>query len=218
MNKQFHFILTAPHAQCPSIIPELPSHPCDTLVKQAVQLFAELLSYYKENTNLKITTFLGNIQRHQSYLPWPFYTSRLWPNLEEKVLYCDLNRDACSFTEYRRKLTKLLKKEMVNKNNVWLFDIHSYPKESHEETGDLECYFILPFITKNHLKKTRNLVRYLTINNIKVGLFHGTRENSIIEQAIRMGFMNVFLVEFREDLTEARLKTIIFMILSLIFL
>jgi hypothetical protein len=214
MNKQFHFILTAPHAQCPSIIPEPSSHPCDTLVRQTVHLFAELLSYYKENTNLKITTFLGNIQRHQSYFPWPFY------DLEEKVLYCDLNRDACSFTEYRRKLTKLLKKEIVNKNNVWLFDIHSYPKESHEETGDLECYFILPYITETHLEKTRNLVQYLTKdkNNIKCGLFYGSRENSIIEQAIRMGFMNVFLVEFREDLTEARLKTIILMILSFVFL
>ena len=108
----------------------------------------------------------------------------------------DLNRDVSLQTPYRVELRRLLQWA------DYVVDVHSFPPEH----SDLECYLLAPATPVPN--SNRRIYKALVACGVAVGVFQGSDENSIMEEAARLG-KPCTLIEFNESLSVARLRTIV---------
>lgn len=161
-------VLTVPHARCPS--PEY-AHECDYAALPTARMLHQYLS----------SAWGGRVRSILSL-----------PAADEFRRDCDLNRDVCEESPYRKRVRQLLTGGAGNLGIV--LDIHSFPQR-YTSFGPVDVALLDDEMP--HADYTYSLQEYLKAKaGVRAGIIHGM-DNSIMEEARQRGHRAV-LVEFNE--------------------
>ncbi len=177
-----NIVITSPHSLCDN---NIKSRECDFLAGKAASVLNRLLHTEKEST-LNSYYFSANILRKE----------------------CDLNRDVCRDSDYRKYVYDFCKE--LKGNNI-LLDVHSFPNYYEEynlfKKDEVPPEIVLltgPKDNYNNISLSKCFYTELYKNKIRVKIMKDIKVLDILNQMNMSGI----LLEFNESLAYGRIVVI----------
>jgi len=170
-----NILITSPHAICVDKEEEESRHTCDTVTHRAA---VTLETDFKESSyGFTVYNIIGDVNRQ----------------------VCDLNRIVCrSTTGFRRKISKIYEDHAAARD-LWVWDIHSFPRRYSEEHPVSECVLLIPQHGSAACQRFNHaLVEFLQDKSVTVFALTGGI-NDIVNEAVEYGYDRVFLLELNES-------------------
>lgn len=173
-----NIVITSPHAFCTDFI--LYRH-CDRVSKYAALSLAQ--SFQTTNKTFRPSVHIAKRLRSEN----------------------DYNRHQTRQTRYRKHLKQVFEEES-NADTV-LFDVHSFPFVSQNETPNVHLYFLTNPVSADENRFLFFLNEFLRKHNVPTTVLQGSIANDIVVEASEYIRYTV-LIEFRESLTENEIDRI----------